>query len=308
MASKVKPAMASRMEMWPIEKLVPYEKNARTHSPEQVAQLSASIVEFGFVNPILVDTEAGVIAGHGRLAAAKDLGLDEVPVVVLDHLTPTQRKAYIIADNQLAQNAGWDMSLLQQEVVGLQLQDFDLGLLGFDEDTLQEITDFLDDDPTGEGEREFEDRDGPQTEEEEAEEEDRSNDDLRPMRHLTWDEFDEAVYRLANAYEGRAFNGVYGFPRGGLCLAVALSHYLDLPLLDEIKDDCLVVDDVYETGVTLSQALTYEGVECAVWISKAEPTWFRAVEVANTDEWLLFPWENPAKASADEDAYRASRE
>jgi hypoxanthine phosphoribosyltransferase len=128
------------------------------------------------------------------------------------------------------------------------------------------------------------------------------------MRHLTWTDFDEAVYRLANAFEGRAFNGVYGFPRGGLPLAVALSHRLGLPLLEEIEPDCLVVDDVYETGRTLEPALEYEGVECAVWISKVSPTWFKAAEVVSTDEWLIFPWENPANAAADEDDYRASRE
>ena len=139
MAAKLSPAMANRIEVWPVTKLVPYEKNARTHSPDQIAQLSASIVEFGFVNPILVDTEAGVIAGHGRLAAAKDLGLDEVPVVVLDHLSPTQRKAYVIADNQLALNAGWDMSLLQSELGDLAGLDFDLSLVGFSDDELKDL-------------------------------------------------------------------------------------------------------------------------------------------------------------------------
>ena len=133
--------MAKRIELWSVDRLVPYERNSRTHSPEQVAQIAASINEFGFVNPILVDSDAGVIAGHGRLAAAKDLGLSEVPVVVLDHLTPTQRKAYVIADNKLALNAGWDMSLLQQEVAGLQLQEFDLDLLGFDEKELAGLLD-----------------------------------------------------------------------------------------------------------------------------------------------------------------------
>ena len=133
--------MAKRIELWSVDRLVPYERNSRTHSPEQVAQIAASINEFGFVNPILVDSGAGVIAGHGRLAAAKDLGLDEVPVVVLDHLTPTQRKAYVIADNKLALNADWDMSLLQQEVAGLQLQEFDLELLGFDEKDLAGLLD-----------------------------------------------------------------------------------------------------------------------------------------------------------------------
>lgn len=132
--------MAKRIELWPVERLVPYERNSRTHSPEQVAQIAASIAEFGFVNPILVDSNDGILAGHGRLAAARDLGMTEVPVVVLDHLTPTQRRAYVIADNKLTLNAGWDMNLLQQEVAGLQLQEFDLELLGFDE---QELADLL---------------------------------------------------------------------------------------------------------------------------------------------------------------------
>lgn len=131
--------MAKRLELWPVERLVPYEKNARTHSAEQIAQIRASISEFGFLNPILVDSSDGILAGHGRLAAARDLGLAEVPVVVLDHLTPTQRRAYIIADNKLALNASWDMNLLQQEVAGLQLQDFDLDLLGFDEQELADL-------------------------------------------------------------------------------------------------------------------------------------------------------------------------
>jgi hypothetical protein len=129
--------MATRIEVWPIEKLVPYERNARTHSPEQISQLAASIVEFGFTNPILVDSEHGVIAGHGRLEAARDLALDEVPVVVLDHLTPKQKKAYILADNKLALNAGWDLDLLREELVGLQIVDFDLSLMGWSPDELE---------------------------------------------------------------------------------------------------------------------------------------------------------------------------
>jgi ParB-like chromosome segregation protein Spo0J len=123
--------------MWPLDRLVPYEKNARTHSPEQVAQIAASITEFGFTNPILVDGADGILAGHGRLAAAKDMGLALVPVIVLDHLSAAQRKAYILADNQLALNAGWDENLLQQELISLQLAEFDLSLLGFDENELE---------------------------------------------------------------------------------------------------------------------------------------------------------------------------
>src|SRR5450755_3549123 len=97
--TRITPAMANRIEVWPVQRLVPYARNARTHSPEQVAQIAASIVEFGFNAPILVDSRAGVVAGHGRLLAARKLGLAEVPVVVLDHLTETQRRAYLIADN-----------------------------------------------------------------------------------------------------------------------------------------------------------------------------------------------------------------
>lgn len=133
--------MATRIEIWPIEKLIPYERNARTHSPEQVQQIAASIVEFGFTNPILVDGEQGIVAGHGRLEAARDLGLNEVPVVVLQHLTAKQKKAYIIADNKLALNAGWDMSLLREEMVGLNLADFDLSLIGFDEKEIDSLLD-----------------------------------------------------------------------------------------------------------------------------------------------------------------------
>ena len=106
-------AMAQRIEHWTLERLIPYARNPRTHSDAQVAQIAASIAEFGFNNPILVDTKAGIIAGHGRLLAARKLQLKEVPVIILDHLTETQKRAYILADNQLALNAGWDETLLR---------------------------------------------------------------------------------------------------------------------------------------------------------------------------------------------------
>ena len=141
MAGAFKPAMAKRIEVWPLSRLRPYEDNSRTHSPEQVEQIAKSIIEFGFLNPILVDGQEGVVAGHGRLQAAREIGMDEVPVVVLDHLTPVQRRAYVIADNQIALNAGWDQSLLQQEVMALEMFDFNLDLLGFSDD---EIADLLD--------------------------------------------------------------------------------------------------------------------------------------------------------------------
>src|SRR5271169_4327694 len=123
--------MAQRIEHWPLEKLIPYARNPRTHSDAQIAQIAASIAEFGFNNPILVDTNAGIIAGHGRLLAARKLGLTEVPVIVLDHLTEAQKRAYIIADNQLALNAGWDDELLRAELAALQEEDFNLDVIGF---------------------------------------------------------------------------------------------------------------------------------------------------------------------------------
>jgi hypothetical protein len=135
----ITPAMARQIEIWPTGKLRAYDRNARTHSPEQVAQIAASIREFGFVNPILVDSGAGVIAGHGRLLAARLLGLEEVPVVVLDHLSDTQRRAYIIADNKLAMNAGWNLELLAQEVRELEREAFDLDLIGFSESEMAEL-------------------------------------------------------------------------------------------------------------------------------------------------------------------------
>ena len=127
------PPQARRIEHWPLEKLIPYARNPRTHSDAQVAQIAASIAEFGFNNPILVDTNAGIIAGHGRLLAARKLRLKEVPVIVLDHLTETQKRAYILADNQLALNAGWDEELLRIELATLQDEDFNLDLLGFED-------------------------------------------------------------------------------------------------------------------------------------------------------------------------------
>lgn len=124
--------MAERIELWPVDRLQPYAKNARTHSDRQVDQIAASIRQFGFTNPILVDSADGIIAGHGRLMAAKRLGLATVPVIVLDHLTDAQRRAYILADNKLALNAGWDEELLKEELVDLGELNFDVELTGFE--------------------------------------------------------------------------------------------------------------------------------------------------------------------------------
>src|SRR4051812_29968615 len=131
--------MAQQIERWPVDKLIPYARNPRTHSDAQVAQIAASIREFGFNAPILVDSNAGIIAGHGRLLAARKLGLAEVPVVVLDHLSETQRRAYVIADNKLALNAGWDEKVLAAELRDLESDGMDLALVGFSDDELEDL-------------------------------------------------------------------------------------------------------------------------------------------------------------------------
>jgi ParB-like chromosome segregation protein Spo0J len=132
-------ALAERIELWPVERLRPYERNPRTHGEDQVAQLAASMVEFGFTNPILVDGDRGVIAGHGRLLAARQLGLAEVPTIELAHLTPAQRRASALADNRLALDAGWDEAMLKIELGELQAEGFDLALTGFEPDEIGKL-------------------------------------------------------------------------------------------------------------------------------------------------------------------------
>jgi DNA modification methylase len=132
---------AQNVEVIGIEKLIPYVKNSRTHSDEQVAQIAASIKEFGFNNPVLIGSDDVIIAGHGRVMAARKLGMLEVPCIRLGHLTETQRKAYIIADNRLALNAGWDEELLTIELNDLLADNFALDILGFDADELKNLLD-----------------------------------------------------------------------------------------------------------------------------------------------------------------------
>lgn len=124
------------------ESLIPYANNSRTHSEGQVKQIAASIKEFGFTNPILIDEKSGIIAGHGRLQAAEVLNLDEVPTITLKGLTDAQRRAYVIADNKLALNAGWDEELLGLELINLDGEGFNLDVMGFEEKELQKL--FLD--------------------------------------------------------------------------------------------------------------------------------------------------------------------
>jgi len=127
------------IERWPLDRLVPHARNARTHSEEQVAQIAGSIAEFGFVNPVLVGDDGVIVAGHGRILAARKLGLSEAPVIVLSHLTPTQRRALMIADNAIATNAGWNDEMLAAELAALKEEAFDLDLLGFDDAELDRL-------------------------------------------------------------------------------------------------------------------------------------------------------------------------
>lgn len=131
----------TEMQLVPIAKLVPYVNNARTHSPEQITKLRSSLREFGFINPVIIDREFNVIAGHGRILAAKEEGIREVPCVFADHLTEAQKKAYIIADNRMAMDAGWNEELLRVEIESLQGMDFDPLLTGFDEKELAALFD-----------------------------------------------------------------------------------------------------------------------------------------------------------------------
>jgi DNA modification methylase len=127
---------SAQLEHLPLASLTPYARNARTHSPAQITQLVASIKEFGFTNPVLIDAQGGIIAGHGRVLAAQQVGMATVPCLRLGHLTETQKRAYIIADNKLALNAGWDMDLLAQEMAALAADAFDTALMGFEDDEI----------------------------------------------------------------------------------------------------------------------------------------------------------------------------
>jgi len=130
---------AEKIEMRPLAELVPYARNARTHSESQVSVLAASIGRYGFNNPVLIDAAGGIIAGHGRVLAAKRLGMETVPVVPLAHLTEDEKRAYILADNKTAELSGWDEDLLRIEVADLAEKDFDLGGIGFDEKEIDKL-------------------------------------------------------------------------------------------------------------------------------------------------------------------------
>ena len=141
----------TEMELVSIDKLIPYVNNARTHSKEQINKLRSSLREFGFINPVIIGRDYGIIAGHGRVMAAREEGINEVPCVFVDHLTEAQKKAYIIADNRMALDAGWDEEILRVEIEALQAEAFDISLTGFGEDEISDLfgsdkTDVEDDD------------------------------------------------------------------------------------------------------------------------------------------------------------------
>jgi len=135
------PMNKPKIELLEIDLLIPYARNSRTHSAEQVAQIAASIKEFGFTSPVLIDAAGGIIAGHGRVMAARKLGMEQVPCIKLCHMTETQKRAYVIADNKLALNGGWDNDLLASELALLGKEKFNLELTGFDGDEINKIFD-----------------------------------------------------------------------------------------------------------------------------------------------------------------------
>ena len=127
------------------------------------------------------------------------------------------------------------------------------------------------------------------------------------MRKLSWSEFDACIYSIYNKCKNKKFEGVFGFPRGGLCIAVALSHSLELPLLDEPKTNSLIVDDIYDTGHTLEKIKYLKGAETHVWVSKKKPTWWNSYKYLKNNEWIIFPWESINAAEKDRILYYKSR-
>tara|TARA_B100000700_G_C14415001_1_gene565420 strand:+ start:93 stop:479 length:387 start_codon:yes stop_codon:yes gene_type:complete len=127
------------------------------------------------------------------------------------------------------------------------------------------------------------------------------------MNKLNWLDFDEFISSISKQYKNNYFAGVYGIPRGGLCIAVAISHSLNIPLLNKPNDNCLIVDDIYETGYTLDKFINLHSSKVHVWVSKKKPTWFKAYKYYNNNEWIIFPWENISHAVDDSNLYYQSR-
>ncbi len=127
------------------------------------------------------------------------------------------------------------------------------------------------------------------------------------MRTLSWEDFSDCIFQIIQATSSKEYSGVYGFPRGGLCLAVTLSHYLKLPFLNKPEPNALIIDDIYETGRTLTTIRDLPGIDAFVWVSKVRPEWWHAVEIMDTNDWVVFPWESPHYASLDKLKYVHSR-
>tara|TARA_B100001250_G_scaffold378671_1_gene368696 strand:- start:382 stop:768 length:387 start_codon:yes stop_codon:yes gene_type:complete len=127
------------------------------------------------------------------------------------------------------------------------------------------------------------------------------------MHKLSWNEFDECIFSISKQCKEKKFEGVYGFPRGGLCLAVALSHSLGLRLLNEPRNNSLIIDDIYDTGYTLESIRHFKGSETYVWVSKTEPSWWNAYKYIEGNEWIIFPWENINNANYEKNLYHNSR-
>lgn len=161
--------MADKIELWPVAKLKPFAKNSRAHDEKQIAEIAASISEFGFTAPILIDAQAGVLAGHGRLEAAKQLGLEHVPVIVLGHLSELQRRAYVIADNRIALNSTWNEEVLEEELALIMAEGFDMGAVGLSDEEIEDIEKMLAESIEEDGGEDLDD-DGEESEEEEEEE------------------------------------------------------------------------------------------------------------------------------------------
>lgn len=145
----LKVVVADRIQLWPIDQLVPYERNPRTHTARQLDKFVRIIARFGFTDPILVDEASGILAGHLRLAAARKLGLDQVPVVELSYMDAATKRAFIIAHNRIAEDSGWDEDFLRGEMIDLESADFDLDLTGFEEEEIEQLLEEVEEAPQG---------------------------------------------------------------------------------------------------------------------------------------------------------------
>jgi ParB-like chromosome segregation protein Spo0J len=207
--TKTRGSIKRQVEHRAIDSLIPYARNSRTHSAEQVAQIAASIREFGWTNPVLIDDAGSIIAGHGRVLAARQTGASDVPCIVLDGLTEAQKRALVIADNKLAMNAGWDEDLLSDELAGL-FDHIDLALLGFDDGELKALLRTVD----------------------EAEMPELDDGDRGPFQQMTFTLHDDQVERVKAAMEAAKGRGPFDGPNensNGNALARIAETFLAIP-------------------------------------------------------------------------------